>query len=74
MRLELRIHVKTLMVDEIAGAVLIDQRRIVSGCAFADLVIEAVVANQLDTIIVVALTALGSISSCGIHIRSGRIF
>ena len=74
MCLELRIHVKTLMVNEVAQAILVDQCGVVSGCAFADLVIEAVVSDQLDAVIVIVLAALGSISSCSIDIRTGRIF
>ena len=74
MCLKLRIHVKTLMVNEVAQAILVDQCRVVSGCAFADLVIEAVVSDQLDAVIVIVLAALGSISSCSIDVRPGRIF
>ena len=73
MRLQLWIDIETLMVHKIAGTILVNQCRVMSGCTLAELIVKAVVADQLDTVVVIIFAALAGISACRIHIRSGRI-
>ena len=51
-RLQLRLDIEALVVDQVAAAVRSVQLRIMSCRSFSDLVKEAVVADQLDPVLI----------------------
>ena len=74
MRFQLRPDVKALMVNEIARPVFGIQLGVMASCPFADLTVERIISDQLDSVLIPPGRIVRGIVSGRIEVRSAHLF